>query len=364
MSGRCPSVLLAIFLSLALVLVPSSSGAAVPLAGVGDDRGIPSIAGMLEKATAAVVNVAVASHQSAVDNPLYRDPFFRRFFEMPPVMPRQQRMSAGSGVIVDAARGYILTNTHVVAGGDEITVTLKDRREMRAELVGMDPATDIALLQVRAERLTELPLGDSDQLRVGDFVVAIGNPFGLGQTVTSGIISALGRSGLKVEGYEDFIQTDAAINPGNSGGALVTFDGKLAGINTAIVTPAGGNVGIGFAVPANMAKAVMEQLIDYGEVRRGRLGVLIQDLTPELAEAFGAPVSGGAVVGGVERGAPAERAGLRQGDIIIEVNGRPVRSASDLRNRIGLLRIGARVSLIVVRDGHRRSVEATVERSE
>lgn len=351
-----------------LVLVLAASlaptvGAAAPPAALTDERGIPTIAPMLERATAAVVNIAVGTSTSPVDNPLYRDPFFRRFFDLPPAAPRQQRLSAGSGVIVDADRGYILTNHHVVAGGDRIEVTLKDRRQLQAELVGSDPATDIALLRVRPGGLTSLPLGDSDRLRVGDFVVAIGNPFGLGQTVTSGIVSALGRSGLRVEGYEDFIQTDAAINPGNSGGALVTLDGRLAGINTAIVTPAGGNVGIGFAVPANMALSVMQQLAEHGEVRRGQLGVTIQDLTPELSEALGASVDGGAVISGVGEGTPAARAGLRPGDLIVAVDGRPVRGSADLRNRIGLLRAGQTVELTVLRDGRRRTVEARLARA-
>ena len=214
---------------------------------------------------------------------MFDDPFFRRFFDLPAVPREREVLSAGSGVIVDAARGYILTNSHVVANPAEIQVTLKDRRSYPARLVGSDPATDIALVQIDAPGLTALGFGDSDRLEVGDLVIAIGNPFGLGQTVTSGIVSALGRSGLGLEGYEDFIQTDASINPGNSGGALVNSKGELVGINTAIIGPTGGNVGIGFAVPANMARAVMAQLTQHGEVRRGRLGITIEDLTPALA---------------------------------------------------------------------------------
>ncbi|KAB2864648.1 MAG: trypsin-like serine protease, partial [Bauldia sp.] len=276
-----------------------------------------SLADVLEEITPAVVNIAVTSRAPAETNPLFNDPYFRRFFDLPQMPQQRPRMSAGSGVIVDAQKGYILTNHHVIEGASEIAVTLKDRRRFTAELVGSDKATDIALVRIDASNLTALRLGDSGSLRVGDSVVAIGNPFGLGQTVTSGIVSALGRSGLNVEGYEDFIQTDASINPGNSGGALVTADGRLVGINTAIIAPAGGNVGIGFAVPIDMASAVMKQLIEHGEVRRGRIGVAIQDLTPDLAEALGIRETHGAVVASVESGSPAAEAGIQAGDIIV-----------------------------------------------
>ena len=287
--------------------------------------------------------------------------YFRRFFNIPE-MPRQRpRMSAGSGVIVDAAKGYVLTNHHVVDGADEIAVTLKDRRRFTAELIGSDKATDIALLRIDADDLTDIPIGYSDRLRVGDSVVAIGNPFGLGQTVTSGIVSALGRSGLNVEGYEDFIQTDASINPGNSGGALITADGQLVGINTAIITPAGGNVGIGFAVPIDMASSVMNQLIEHGEVRRGRIGVAIQDLTPDLAEALGADKAFGAVVASVEDDSPASRAGLQSGDIILSVNGEPISGSSDLRNTIGLTPLGEEVEIGFLRDGQESTVTLKVD---
>jgi len=272
-------------------------------------------------------------------------------------MPEAQpRLSAGSGVIVDAEKGLILTNHHVVADASEISVTLKDRRRFKAELVGSDQATDIAVLRVKASRLTALPFGNSDTLRVGDTVVAIGNPFGLGQTVTSGIVSALGRSGLNIEGYEDFIQTDASINPGNSGGALVTADGKLVGINTAIIGPAGGNVGIGFAVPIAMVSSVMKQLIDHGGVRRGRIGVAVQDLTPDLADALKLTDNSGAVVGSVEDGSPAAHAGLQAGDVIVSVDNHPISSSADLRNRIGLTPVGSDVAVEYLRDGARKSV--------
>ncbi|MEY9832231.1 Do/DeqQ family serine protease [Sinorhizobium fredii] len=304
-----PSKYVGVFAALVLILVPAPLPAARPPSAISASIQ-PSLADVLEDVTPAVVNIAVRSRAPAETNPLYNDPFFRRYFNLP---EQQQRLSAGSGVIVDADKGYILTNHHVVADAGEIAVTLKDRRRFTAELVGSDESTDIALLKIDAEKLKALPLGDSNALRVGDTVVAIGNPFGLGQTVTSGIVSALGRGGINVEGYEDFIQTDASINPGNSGGALVTADGLLVGVNTAIIAPAGGNVGIGFAVPIAMASAVMEQLIEHGEVRRGRIGISVQDLTPDLAEALSIEENYGAVVGSVEQDSPAAQAGLQAG---------------------------------------------------
>ena len=327
-----------------------------------NDNGLPTLAPLLAEVTPAVVNISVESRQTAEMNPLFNDPFFRRFFDMPPMpqtpMPRQ--MSAGSGVIVDANKGYVLTNHHVIENGDRIVVTLKDRRQFDAELIGSDPGTDIALLRIKARDISALELGDSDQLLVGDYVLAIGNPFGLGQTVTSGIVSALGRSGINVDGYEDFIQTDASINPGNSGGALITLDGRLIGINTAIIAPSGGNVGIGFSVPSNMAQAVMDQLIEFGDVRRGRLGVMIQDFTPDLADALGVKAGDGAVVTQVEPDSAAEEAGLEPGDLIVAVDGRPVAGSADLRSQIGLKRIGSKVKLQVKRDGKELTLKATL----
>jgi len=328
-----------------------------------NENGLPSLAPLLQEVTPAVVNVSVERRETLTPNPLFNDPFFERFFDLQP-MPEQpqhrRRMSAGSGVIIDADVGYVLTNSHVVENGERILVTLKDRRQFDAELIGNDPGTDIALLKIDAGDLLALELGDSDQLQVGDYVLAIGNPFGLGQTVTAGIISALGRSGLNIEGYEHFIQTDASINPGNSGGALITLDGQLVGINTAIIAPSGGNVGIGFAVPANMADAVVDQLIAYGEVQRGQLGVMVQDLTPDLAEALGMDTSVGAVITQVEPGSAAEDAQLQPGDLIVSVDGRPVVGAADVRSQIGLKRVGVQVEIGIIRDGQTLEIKASL----
>jgi serine protease DegQ len=338
-----------------------------PAASPSSPNALPTLADLLERAIPAVVSIAVRAPAPTQSNPLYSDPFFRRFFGGPgapqPLEPRQRyRMSAGSGVIVDADQGYVLSNHHVVAGGDQIEVTLSDGRVLSAELVGSDEATDVALLRVEPRNLTEIAIRDSDELRVGDYVVAIGNPFGLGQTVTSGIISALGRSGLNIEGYEDFIQTDASINPGNSGGALITLDGRLVGINTAILAPAGGNVGIGFAVPTSIATAVMAQLAEYGEVRRGQLGVSIQDVTPELMDALGLPDTAGALVSAVVAGSAADQAGIKPGDLITAVDGEAVNGSTDLRNRIGLTPLGQEVELTFFRGG--KEQRATVMVSE
>ncbi|CAK0759672.1 Periplasmic pH-dependent serine endoprotease DegQ [Gammaproteobacteria bacterium] len=330
-----------------------------------DGRELPSLAPVLEPILPAVVNISTRSRVRVRKSPLLEDPFFRHFFDLPDRPRERVAQSLGSGVVIDATHGYVITNHHVVDKADEITVTLQDGRILQAHLVGSDSDTDIAIIQVPAERLTAVPMGDSDQLRVGDFVAAIGNPFGLGQTVTSGIVSALGRSGLGIEGYEDFIQTDASINPGNSGGALVNLRGELIGINTAILAPNGGNVGIGFAIPVNMAHQVVTQLTEYGRMRRGRLGVHLQDLTPELATAFGIPPQG-AVVAKVVRGSSAEQSGLRVGDVIVAINGRSVRSGRDLRNTFGVLAVGTKAELRTLRDGHpvQLTVRITEPRSE
>jgi serine protease Do/serine protease DegQ len=321
---------------------------------------VPSLAPMVKRVTPAVVNIATKGTVQE-QNPLLNDPFFRRFFDVPNTPQRRQFQSAGSGVIVDAKQGYIVTNAHVIENATEITVTLLDNRSLTAKVVGKDEGSDVAVLQVPATNLTALPIADSDKTEVGDFVVAIGNPFGLGHTVTSGIVSALGRSGINPEGYEDFIQTDASINPGNSGGALVNLNGELVGINSAILSRTGGNIGIGFAIPANMMKTVMNQLVKHGEVRRGVLGVNIQTLTPDIAESMGAAGNTqGALVSQVVEGSAAEKAGIKAGDIITAVNGKPVKDASGLRNTIGLLSIGERVDVALLRDGKPRRVTAVI----
>jgi Do/DeqQ family serine protease len=340
-------------------LNPALAGAPIPEAG-----GAPmqTLAPVVSRITPGVVGVSVKG-RIREDNSLLQDPLFRRFFNLQQGPIEHETEAAGSGVIVDAAQGYVLTNAHVVENASSIEVTTKDNRRFNGKLIGRDPDTDIAVLQIPAGGLTAVPIGDSDRLQVGDFVLAIGNPFGLGQTVTSGIISALGRSGLGIEGYEDFIQTDASINPGNSGGPLVDLQGRVVGINTAILAPGGGNVGIGFAVPINMARQVMDQLINYGEIRRGRIGVAIQDLTPDLAPALGTRHTSGAVIARVEPGSPAERAGLRPNDIIVAINGAPMRSGSELRNRVGLSRIGDEVELTVEHGGVERNVTVRIERA-
>ena len=341
-------------LSAATFVAASATFAALPLAV--DGQPLPSLAPMLEKVTPAVVNIATLSREAS---PMMRDPFFRRFFEGPD-QPQRRERSAGSGVIVDAARGLVITNHHVIREAQEIVVLLKDRRVFKAQLVGSDPGTDVAVLRIPAENLTAIRIGDSDAVNVGDFAVAIGNPFGIGQTVTSGIVSALGRSGIGADGYEEFIQTDASINPGNSGGALVNLRGELIGINTAIIGPAGGNVGIGFAVPTNMARAVIDQVLKYGEVRRGRLGVETQDLTPDTAKQLGVAVTEGAVVLRVEKGSAAEKAGLRPKDIVVAVGERPIRASGELRNRVGLTPVGEEVDMTVLREGQKIKVKARV----
>ncbi len=343
--------------TIAAALLPAMAAAQAPVAP--DSRGLPTLAPVVNQVTPAVVNISVVTRAPMEDNPLFRDPFFRRFFNLPD-RPQRKEQAAGSGVIVDAARGYVLTNNHVIKDAQQVIVTLKDRRQFPAKLVGTDPGTDIAVLQIPAQGLSALRIGDSDALQVGDYVLAIGNPFGIGQTVTSGIVSALGRSGLSVEGYEDFIQTDASINPGNSGGALVNLKGELIGINTAIIGPAGGNVGIGFAVPSAMARAVMEQIVRHGEVRRGRLGIEMADVTAEAQRRLRLPTLDGALIAAVEDGSPAERAGLREGDVVTALNGRPVRGFSDLRARLGLTPVGEEIELQVAREGGSQRIRARI----
>jgi len=334
----------------------------------GSGRDLPSLAPMLEQVNPAVVNIATYTSKAQQQNPLLQDPFFRRFFNIPEQQstprPRRRQTSAGSGVIVDADEGSIITNFHVIKGADEIQVSLVDGRTFEAELVGGDPEVDIAVLKINADDLTAVSLSDSDSLRVGDFVVAIGNPFGLGQTITTGVVSALGRSGLGIEGYEDFIQTDASINPGNSGGALVNLRGELVGINTAIIAPGGGNVGIGFAIPINMARASAMQILTHGEVRRGQIGVAIQDMTPALQKAFKLPNGEkGVLVTDVKKDSEADKAGLEAGDLIMSVNGEPTSSTGQLRNRIAFRNIGETLSLEVLRDGKTLTIKVDVGES-
>jgi len=321
----------------------------------------PGIADMLEDITPAVVSITVTGTQAVEQNPLLNDPFFRRFFNAPDQPQSRPVQGAGSGVIFDAENGYILTNHHVVNNAEQIEVLLSDRRRVQAKVIGSDRGTDIALIQIEADGLTAVPLSDSDTLKVGDFVAAIGNPFGIGQTVTTGIVSALSRvTGINGDGFEDFIQTDASINPGNSGGALVDYNGNLVGINSSIISPSGGNVGIGFAVPINMAMTVVDQLLEFGEIRRGLLGVQITDLTPDVVDALSLKISEGAVVSSVVPDSPAEKAGVEPGDIIVAVDDDIITGASDLRNTIGLTRAGKEVTIGLIRDNKRRNVEVTI----
>ncbi|MBF0382693.1 MAG: DegQ family serine endoprotease [Magnetococcales bacterium] len=348
---------------LSLLPLAPNGQAALPVAL--DGKALPSLADMVEKAIPAVVNIATSSRIKVQENPLMSDPFFKRFFDYNRDRKQQkfrENKSLGSGVIVDAKQGLVITNYHVIKKADKITVTLHDGRAVRAKIVGVDPETDVGVIRlINHSGLTAIPMGNSNLLRVGDFAVAIGNPFGLGQTVTSGIISALGRKGLGLEGYEDFIQTDASINPGNSGGALVNLRGELIGINTAILARGGGNVGIGFAIPVKMAQSIMSQLVEYGEVRRGLLGVRAQDLTAELAAAFGLRIREGAVITRAVAGSAADKAGLTAGDIIIQANNRKITDSADLRNVIGLSRIGEKVSLVYIRNGKRKKVTVIVK---
>jgi Do/DeqQ family serine protease len=334
-------------------------------AAVSAQEGVPSFAPVIKRAAPAVVNIGVKGTVAAPRNPFFEDPGFRRFFGLPPdAAPREREFrSAGSGVIVDAKNGYIVTNAHVVKNANEITVTLVDDVELKAEVVGTDERSDVAVLRVKDGKLpAEMRLADSSKLQVGDFVIAIGNPFGLQHTVTSGIVSALGRTGINQNGVEDFIQTDAAINPGNSGGALVGLDGDLVGVNSVILSQTGGNIGIGFAIPANMVRSIMEQLIASGRVDRGQLGVTTLSLTPEFRKSLGlAENAQGALVSQVTEGSAAAAAGIESGDVITSVRGQPIRTNGELANTIGMLRVGESIEIGLLRDGKPKTVRAVLK---
>ena len=327
------------------------------------DGTVASYASVVDRVAPAVVTIRSRGVvRTGAQQQFPDDPLFRRFFGDPGQrqMPERRTGGMGSGVIV-RADGYILTNNHVVADADDVSVDLTDGRTFKAKVVGTDPASDLAVLKIDGKNLQTLTLGDSDSVRVGDVVLAVGNPLGVGQTVTMGIVSAKQRATGSGNGsYEDFIQTDAPINRGNSGGALVSTRGELIGINSQILSPSGGNIGIGFSIPANMARNVMTQLIDHGEVRRGRLGVTIQAITPELARTLSLPGTNGALVSDVETGSPAAAAGVRRGDVITAVNGTAVKTNNDLRNEVGELQPGTQAKLTILRDGKEQQLTATL----
>lgn len=336
--------------------MPAGGHAALPTQVNGQP--LPSLASMLEQVTPAVVNIATEGRQQ-INDQLLNDPFFKRFFG--DSFPGERRISGtGSGVIIHAQHGHILTNSHVIEGAEKIHVTLKDGRRHSATIIGVDPHADLAVLQIPGENLTAMRFGDSDTLRVGDFVVAIGNPYSIGQTVTSGIISALHRN-PGISEYENFIQTDAPINLGNSGGPLVNLNGELIGINTAILgDQSGGNLGIGFAVPINTAAGVINQIVQYGKVERGLLGIEVQDIDPELARQVGIRPNGGAIIRNVLQGSAASRADVQAGDIIVRLNSKNITSAVDVKNIVGGLRVGAEAHITLLRAGRPRNVSIRI----
>jgi len=357
---------------LALILAPVaisqgvySNSAAIGETGVltiDNTRGVLTMAPLLERITPAVVSIDTeATSKPVVEGLGDQEEMLRRFFggRLPETQQRQRR-GLGSGVIIDAREGLIVTNNHVVENADRITITLEDKRQLEGELVGTDPKTDIALVKIDAKNLKELKIAQSRNVKVGDYVIAVGNPFGLSSTVTTGIVSALGRDQGGGDGYQDYIQTDASINPGNSGGALVNSKGELIGINTAILSRSGGNNGIGFAVPTRIMNSVIAQLKESGEVRRGRIGVGIQNITPDLRESLNLTTLNGALVSSVADDTPADKAGLKEGDVIIAFNGDEIRDSSDIRNSVGLVIPGTRADLTYIRDGKRRTTRIEV----
>ncbi len=351
------------FVAVAMLASAFPAVSAVPVTG-GSEAPVPSLAPMIKRVSPAVVNIATRGtiRERSPQNPLLEDPFFRRFFDIPEMGPRERQFqSAGSGVIFDAKNGYIVTNAHVVDNATEITVTLQDGRDLTATVVGSDVPSDVAVLKVPTENLIQIPLGDSAKLEQGDYVVAIGNPFGLQHSATFGMVSGVGRSGINPEGYEDFIQTDASINPGNSGGALVNLRGELVGINSAILSRSGGNIGIGFAIPVNMARSIMDQLIKYGSVKRGLLGVNIVTLTPDTAKALGlSENTQGVLVSQVTDESAAAKAGIKPGDVITNINGQNIKSNAELRNAVGLSRIGEKLDVALIRDRKPLHVTAVI----
>ena len=351
--------ILALSLGISLSVLPNTYAAFPPAST--DNTQLPSLAPMLETVLPSVVSIKVEGTAQMQNN---MPEEFRRFFGYPDIQSRAFT-GLGSGVIIDAEKGYVVTNNHVIDGADKITVALNDGHEFKAKLIGKDPQSDIALLKIDdAKKLTAIKLADSDNLRVGDYAVAIGNPFGIGQTVTSGIISALARSGLNMNGFENFIQTDASINQGNSGGALVNLNGELVGINTAIIAPSGGNVGIGFAIPSNMVKSLTSQLIEFGEVKRGVLGIKGNELTSDIAKAFDVDVQKGAFVSEVIENSAAQAAGIKSGDIIVSMDGKPVDSFAELRAKIATTGAGRTVKLGLIRDGKTISVDVKLKNSD
>ncbi|QBC01010.1 serine endoprotease DegQ [Enterobacter cloacae] len=355
-------LLSAIALSVGLSLSASFPALAAIPSQVPGQAAIPSLAPMLEKVLPAVVSVQVEG--TAVQSQRVPEELKKYFGDEAPDQQAQPFEGLGSGVIIDAAKGYILTNNHVISQADKISVQLNDGREFDAKLIGGDDQSDIALLQVlNPSNLTQIAIADSDKLRVGDFAVAVGNPFGLGQTATSGIVSALGRSGLNLEGLENFIQTDASINRGNSGGALLNLNGELIGINTAILAPGGGSIGIGFAIPSNMAKTLAQQLIQFGEIKRGLLGIKGMEMSADIAKAFNINVQRGAFVSEVLPNSGSAKAGVKSGDVIVSLNGKPLSSFAELRSRIATTEPGAKVKLGLIRDGKPLDVEVTLDKS-